>query len=189
MDSCWSSSGAIQLYTTAYISSWCSLPHLFCSERLKYFKSTFTQSPTASHDRSRTPMYKELWDRMDSIVIRVLFRSSPLWADGPTFRPKANKLGGQKQFPYMVDPNTKTSMYESDAIINYLFESYGEGSKVCNVAVSPSDMPCTILFFTSSIFMLRLGVSEWSASTVLAVVYPKVCCFWEVLLEFALHPR
>ena len=40
-------------------------------------------------------------------------------------------LGGSKQFPYMVDPNSKTSMYESDDIINYLFETYGEGSKVC----------------------------------------------------------
>lgn len=50
--------------------------------------------------------------------------------DGPTFRPKANKLGGQQQFPYMVDPNTKTSMYESDDIINYLFDSYGQGVKV-----------------------------------------------------------
>lgn len=50
--------------------------------------------------------------------------------DGPTFRPKANKLGGQKQFPYMVDPNSKTDMYESDAIIDYLFKAYGEGSKV-----------------------------------------------------------
>lgn len=50
--------------------------------------------------------------------------------DGPTFRPKANKLGGKQQFPYMVDPNTKISMYESDDIIRYLFDSYGEGAKV-----------------------------------------------------------
>lgn len=42
------------------------------------------------------------------------------------------EMGGQSQFPYMVDPNTKTSMYESDGIINYLFESYGEGSKASN---------------------------------------------------------
>lgn len=33
----------------------------------------------------------------------------------------------------MVDPNSKTSMYESDDIINYLFETYGEGSKVRRV--------------------------------------------------------
>lgn len=31
------------------------------------------------------------------------------------------------QFPYMVDPNTGTAMYESDAIIDYLFKTYGEG--------------------------------------------------------------
>lgn len=39
-------------------------------------------------------------------------------------------MGGKKQFPYMVDPNTGTSMYESDDIISYLFDTYGEGSKV-----------------------------------------------------------
>lgn len=48
---------------------------------------------------------------------------------GPTFRPKANKLG-TSTFPYMVDPNSKTSMGESDDIIDYLFETYGEGAKV-----------------------------------------------------------
>ena len=34
-------------------------------------------------------------------------------------------MGGKSQFPYMVDPNTDTSMYESDDIINYLFDKYG----------------------------------------------------------------
>ena len=32
------------------------------------------------------------------------------------------------QFPYLVDPNTNTAMYESDAIINYLFDTYGPGA-------------------------------------------------------------
>jgi glutathione S-transferase len=46
---------------------------------------------------------------------------------GPTWRPKAVGLGGKAQFPYMVDPNTGTSMYESDAILAYLFDKYGNG--------------------------------------------------------------
>lgn len=37
---------------------------------------------------------------------------------------------GANAFPYMVDPNSKTSMGESDDIINYLYETYGEGAKV-----------------------------------------------------------
>ena len=34
-------------------------------------------------------------------------------------------MGGKAQFPYMIDPNTGTSMYESDDIIRYLFKTYG----------------------------------------------------------------
>ena len=37
-------------------------------------------------------------------------------------------MGGKSQFPYMVDPNTGTSMYESDDIINHLFDKYGPGA-------------------------------------------------------------
>jgi glutathione S-transferase len=35
--------------------------------------------------------------------------------------------GGKAQFPYLVDPNTATAMYESDAIIRYLATTYGDG--------------------------------------------------------------
>ena len=44
---------------------------------------------------------------------------------GTRFRPKAAELGGKQQFPYLVDPNTGRAMYESDAIITYLYGEYG----------------------------------------------------------------
>ncbi|KAL5710641.1 hypothetical protein ACHQM5_021181 [Ranunculus cassubicifolius] len=37
-------------------------------------------------------------------------------------------MGGKQQFPYMANPNTGVAMYESDAIIKYLCEKYGDGS-------------------------------------------------------------
>eukprot|EP00891_Asterochloris_glomerata_P006461 jgi/Astpho2/6461/Aster-06930 len=37
----------------------------------------------------------------------------------------ALQLSGKSQFPYMVDPNTGTSMLESDSIINYLWQQDG----------------------------------------------------------------
>jgi glutathione S-transferase len=46
---------------------------------------------------------------------------------GTAHRPKAVELGGKAQFPYLVDPNTGTRMYESDDIISYLYETYGAG--------------------------------------------------------------
>ncbi len=48
--------------------------------------------------------------------------------NGPTYRPKVKAEGGKMQFPYFVDPNTDTRMYESDDIIRYLFQHYGSGS-------------------------------------------------------------
>eukprot|EP00871_Galdieria_phlegrea_P000051 jgi/Galph1/1046/GphlegSOOS_G5875.1 len=33
----------------------------------------------------------------------------------------------QKMFPYLVDPNTGFSTYESDDIVEYLFKTYGDG--------------------------------------------------------------
>jgi len=44
---------------------------------------------------------------------------------GRRFRPKVARLGGKQQFPFLVDPNTDESMYESADIIDYLYRTYG----------------------------------------------------------------
>lgn len=46
---------------------------------------------------------------------------------GPRYRPELVERGGKAQFPYLVDPNTGKEMYESDDIVAYLFETYGQG--------------------------------------------------------------
>ena len=45
---------------------------------------------------------------------------------GERFRPELEERGGKAQFPYLVDPNTRTEMYESLDIVEYLFETYGQ---------------------------------------------------------------
>jgi glutathione S-transferase len=44
---------------------------------------------------------------------------------GTRFRPRAVAMGGRESFPYLVDPNTDRSMYESSDIVSYLRETYG----------------------------------------------------------------
>lgn len=44
---------------------------------------------------------------------------------GRRFRPKVAELGGKRQFPFLVDPNSGESMYESADIIDYLYRRYG----------------------------------------------------------------
>ena len=51
----------------------------------------------------------------------------PTPKNGPRFRPEAVQQGGKPQFPYLIDPNTDTKMYESDDIVRYLFTTYGDG--------------------------------------------------------------
>jgi len=46
---------------------------------------------------------------------------------GKLFREKVKREGGRYQFPYLVDPNTGVSMYESAEIVEYLFREYGDG--------------------------------------------------------------
>jgi len=46
---------------------------------------------------------------------------------GPRFRAEVKARGGKAMFPYLVDPNTGKEMYESDDIVAYLYQHYGEG--------------------------------------------------------------
>src|SRR5262245_55675356 len=51
----------------------------------------------------------------------------PCPKNGARFRPEVVRRGGKAQFPFLVDPNGGVEMYESDDIIRYLFERYGDG--------------------------------------------------------------
>ncbi|MES1944681.1 glutathione S-transferase [Salinisphaera sp. PC39] len=45
---------------------------------------------------------------------------------GTRYRPVVESLGGKAQFPFLVDPNTGERMYESAAIVDYLYRTYGD---------------------------------------------------------------
>jgi len=49
----------------------------------------------------------------------------PCPKNGTRYRPEVVERGGRAQFPYLVDPNTGVEMYESLAIVAYLYETYG----------------------------------------------------------------
>src|SRR5215813_1746852 len=56
---------------------------------------------------------------------------------GPRFREEVRRRGGKTLFPYLVDPNSGTEMYESDDIVRYLFTTYGDGSVPWMLALGP----------------------------------------------------
>ncbi|EKF74984.1 hypothetical protein A11A3_06006 [Alcanivorax hongdengensis A-11-3] len=53
------------------------------------------------------------------------FISYPCPKGGDRFRPLVERLGGKQMFPYLMDPNTGTALYESADIIEYLYQQYG----------------------------------------------------------------
>ncbi len=60
-------------------------------------------------------------------------------ARGSAHRAEVKALGGREQFPFLVDPNTGTSMYESEDIITYLRTTYGPGRSALSRLLAPLD--------------------------------------------------
>jgi glutathione S-transferase len=56
---------------------------------------------------------------------------------GSRFRSHVKTRGGKLLFPYLVDPNTNTAMYESDDIITYLYQTYGDGTVPVPLKLGP----------------------------------------------------
>ncbi|MED6206728.1 hypothetical protein PIB30_029584 [Stylosanthes scabra] len=84
------------------------------------------EKPIEIYEFEGCPFCRKVREIVAILDLDVLFYPCP--RNGPNFRPKAAQLGGKQQFPYMVDPNTGVSMYESDDIIRYLVDKYGDGS-------------------------------------------------------------
>lgn len=91
--------------------------------------------PIEIYEFEGCPFCRKVREIVTVLDLDVLFYPCP--ANGPQFRPKANAMGGKKQFPYMVDPNSGVAMYESDAIIKYLSNTYGDGTVPVMLSLGP----------------------------------------------------
>ncbi|CAM9710240.1 unnamed protein product [Scytosiphon promiscuus] len=100
------------------------------TERGNTWERQQPRKPIEIYEFEGCPFCRKVREAVNILDLDVVFYPCP--QDGPTFRPKATKLG-TNTFPYMVDPNSKTSMAESDDIVAYLFETYGEGAKASTV--------------------------------------------------------
>ena len=98
----------------------------------RYLKET---SDTESFKRPEKPL--KLYEFEGCPFCRKV-REAIVWLDldpvvypcpqgGKRFREFVQETGGKAQFPYLIDENTGVKMYESDDIIEYLYENYGPG--------------------------------------------------------------
>ncbi len=79
--------------------------------------------PLELYEFEGCPFCRKVRDALTELDLEVMVYPCP--KGGTVYRPKVVAEGGQAQFPYLVDPNTGTRMYESDDIVAYLFKTYG----------------------------------------------------------------
>jgi glutathione S-transferase len=69
------------------------------------------------------PFCRRVREELSELDLDAMIYPCP--REGTRFRPRVVEMGGQAKFPYLVDPNTGRSMYESSDIVSYLRETYG----------------------------------------------------------------
>jgi glutathione S-transferase len=80
-------------------------------------------TPLELYEFEACPYCKKVREALSALSIEYISRSC---ARGSKNREHVMAEGGRQQFPYLVDPNTGTSMFESEDIIDYLYSTYGE---------------------------------------------------------------
>ncbi|MGC8121695.1 glutathione S-transferase N-terminal domain-containing protein [Marinobacter sp. VGCF2001] len=78
------------------------------------------------YDIEACPYCRRVREALTALHLDADIRPCP--KGGRLFRPEAEALGGKQQFPLFHDLNTGAVLYESAAIIDYLFRQYGRGS-------------------------------------------------------------
>ena len=87
------------------------------------------------YDFEGCPDRRKVREALSILDLSALIRPCP--RGGPRYRPELIRRGGKAQFPYLVDRNTGIELYESSAIVRYLFERYGDGRVPRALALGP----------------------------------------------------
>ncbi len=93
------------------------------------------ERPLVVYEFEACPFCRKVREALTMLDLDAEIRPCP--KGGPRFRPEAVAKGGKALFPYLEDPNTGRAMYESDDIIAYLYESYGDGPVPLPLALGP----------------------------------------------------
>lgn len=81
------------------------------------------------------PYCRKVREVMSELDLAYLCRPTP--KGGARNRDLVLEKGGKLMFPFLVDPNTDTSLYESEDIITYLVDTYGGGRSMASKTVAP----------------------------------------------------
>jgi glutathione S-transferase len=95
------------------------------------------------YDMENCPYCRLVREALTELDLDAAIKPCP--KGGRRFRPEVKQRGGKHQFPYLLDPNTGTEMYESADIINYLANTYdgrtrSQGVLARGVSVATSNL-------------------------------------------------
>ncbi len=80
------------------------------------------------------PFCRKVREALSSYDLNAIVHPCP---KGARARAVVKELGGKEMFPFLVDPNTGKSMYESTDIIKYLAETYDTDGTPLGVSLGP----------------------------------------------------
>jgi len=93
------------------------------------------KKPLELYEFEACPFCRKVREALSMLDIDTIVYPCP--SEGDRYRPKVMEMGGKTQFPYLMDPNTSYQSYESDAIIQYLFQTYGDGIVPLELSLGP----------------------------------------------------
>ncbi len=99
--------------------------------------------PLKLYEMENCPYCRLVREALTELDLDALILPCP--KGGRRFREEAVAAGGKAQFPYLVDPNTETSLYESLDIIDYLYETYAQRPAPSRLKMSLLDTPSSML--------------------------------------------
>jgi glutathione S-transferase len=111
------------------------------------------EKPLELYEYEASPYCRKVREALTVLDLEALIYPCPKGAS--RFREVVQQRGGKQQFPFLIDPNMRVEMYESDEINRYLFETYGTGSVPLLLSLGPWT---TATAFTASVVRLGRGM-------------------------------
>jgi len=79
--------------------------------------------PLKLYEFEGCPFCRKVREALTMLDLAVTIYPCP--KGGRIYRAQVVEMGGQEQYPYLVDPNTDDAIYESSDIIEHLYRHYG----------------------------------------------------------------
>ncbi|APR87790.1 Hypothetical protein A7982_13139 [Minicystis rosea] len=92
------------------------------------------EAPLVLYEFEACPYCRKVREALTTFDLDAVIYPCPR---GSRYRDVVKAKGGKLQFPYLVDPNTGSALYESDDIIRYLAETYGDGRVPIALSLGP----------------------------------------------------